>query len=91
MLCATFGMRMLGTDPRVTDPLPGTAELFTPDRLEVKRKLNRTAIGQILAGHDCSEQQDGLIPARLIIVCAVGIAALEWVCQKRSSVVRKIS
>jgi phosphoglycerate dehydrogenase-like enzyme len=32
-LCAAFGMRVLGTDPRVTDPPPGMAELFTPDRL----------------------------------------------------------
>jgi phosphoglycerate dehydrogenase-like enzyme len=33
-LCATFGMRVLGSDPRVTEPPPGMAELFTPDRLE---------------------------------------------------------
>jgi phosphoglycerate dehydrogenase-like enzyme len=33
-LCAAFGMRVLGTDPRVTDPPPGMAELCTPDRLE---------------------------------------------------------
>jgi len=33
-LCADFGMRVLGSDPRVTDRPPGMAELFTPDRLE---------------------------------------------------------
>ena len=33
-LCAAFGMRVLGADPRVTDPPTGMAELFTPDRLE---------------------------------------------------------
>jgi phosphoglycerate dehydrogenase-like enzyme len=33
-LCAAFGMRVLGADPRVTEPPPGMAELFTPDRLE---------------------------------------------------------
>ena len=33
-LCAAFGMRVLGIDPRVTDPPPGMAELCTPDRLE---------------------------------------------------------
>ena len=33
-LCAAFGMRVLGSDPRVTDRPPGMAELFTPDRLE---------------------------------------------------------
>src|SRR5438477_3926798 len=32
-LCAAFGMRVLGADPRVTDPPTGMAELFTPDRL----------------------------------------------------------
>jgi phosphoglycerate dehydrogenase-like enzyme len=32
-LCAALGMRVLGADPRVTDPPPGVAELFTPDRL----------------------------------------------------------
>lgn len=33
-LCAAFGMRVLGADPRVTDAPAGMAELFTPDRLE---------------------------------------------------------
>jgi phosphoglycerate dehydrogenase-like enzyme len=32
--CAAFGMRVLGTDPRVTEPPAGMAELSTPDRLE---------------------------------------------------------
>jgi hypothetical protein len=29
-----LGMRVLGTDPRVTEPPTGMADLFTPDRLE---------------------------------------------------------
>jgi phosphoglycerate dehydrogenase-like enzyme len=33
-LCAAFGMRVLGADPRVTELPTGMAELFTPDRLE---------------------------------------------------------
>jgi phosphoglycerate dehydrogenase-like enzyme len=33
-LCAAFGMRVLGSDPRVTEPPPGMAELRTPERLE---------------------------------------------------------
>ena len=33
-LCAAFGMRVLGIDPRVTDRPAGMAELATPDRLE---------------------------------------------------------
>src|SRR5262245_46770925 len=32
-LCAAFGMRVLGADPRVTVAPPGVTELFTPDRL----------------------------------------------------------
>jgi len=33
-LCAAFGMRVLGIDPRVTEPPTGMVELCTPDRLE---------------------------------------------------------
>ena len=32
--CAAFGMRVLGIDPRVTQPPPGMADLTTPERLE---------------------------------------------------------
>jgi len=32
--CAAFGMRVLGIDPRVTEPPAGMADLGTPDRLE---------------------------------------------------------
>jgi phosphoglycerate dehydrogenase-like enzyme len=33
-LCAAFGMRVLGIDPRVTEPPAGMVELAAPDRLE---------------------------------------------------------
>ena len=33
-LCAAFGMRVLGIDPRVKEPLADMAEINTPDRLE---------------------------------------------------------
>src|SRR6266566_6320179 len=33
-LCAAFGMRVLGIDPRVTEPPPGMADLAAPERLE---------------------------------------------------------
>ncbi|HXJ82509.1 MAG TPA: D-2-hydroxyacid dehydrogenase [Candidatus Methylomirabilis sp.] len=33
-LCAALGMRVLGSDPRVTDPPPGMSELCTPDLLD---------------------------------------------------------
>ena len=32
-LCAAFGMRVIGADPRVTEPPEGMTELFTPDQL----------------------------------------------------------
>jgi phosphoglycerate dehydrogenase-like enzyme len=35
-LCAALGMRVLGSDPRVTVLPTGMAELFTPDRLEAR-------------------------------------------------------
>src|SRR5579859_179744 len=31
--CAAFGLRVLGCDPRTTEPAPGMAELFPPERL----------------------------------------------------------
>src|SRR3989441_7520763 len=33
-LCAAFGMRVLGIDPRVKEPPAGMADLPTPERLE---------------------------------------------------------
>src|SRR5580704_152075 len=33
-LCAALGMRVIGIDPRVTEPPAGMAELATPDQLE---------------------------------------------------------
>lgn len=35
-LCAQFGMRVIGVDPRVTDPPEGFLELATPARLDEK-------------------------------------------------------
>jgi phosphoglycerate dehydrogenase-like enzyme len=35
-LCAAFGMRVLGIDPRVTEPPAGMAELAAPDRLDAR-------------------------------------------------------
>jgi hypothetical protein len=76
-------------------PFVGHADEFhrviqrhAPEVIEVKRKLNRAAIGQIIAGDDLCEQQYGVSPARLVIVCAVGDLALEWVYHKRDIIVR---
>jgi phosphoglycerate dehydrogenase-like enzyme len=34
--CAAFGMRVLGIDPRVTEPPAGMTDLATPDRLDAR-------------------------------------------------------
>jgi len=51
--------------------------------IEVKRKLNRTAIGQALAAQDMFERQYGRRPSRLTIVCEATDPGLEWVCRQR--------
>lgn len=51
--------------------------------IEVKQKLNRLVIGQIIAGVDMFERQYKVKPDRLVVLCAKGDSALEWVCEKR--------
>jgi hypothetical protein len=63
--------------------------LKSTDLIEVKVKRNHTAIGQMIAGHDLCPEQYGVSPARRTIVCGVGDAALEWVCQQRGMIVSK--
>jgi len=58
--------------------------------IEVKVKRNHTAIGQMIAGHDLFSEQYGVSPARLTIVCGVGDAAPEWVCQRQGMIVSKL-
>ena len=50
--------------------------------IEVKKKLNRTVIGQTQAGRLLLLARYNLNPAdvREVVVCANGDAALEWVC-----------
>lgn len=50
--------------------------------IEVKRKLNRGVIGQIIAGRDLFKKQFKRSPARSVIVCEKSDPALEWVCDK---------
>jgi hypothetical protein len=52
--------------------------------IEVKRRLNRGAIGQVIVGADLFGQQHKVAPARLIIVCERRDDALAWVCERRS-------
>ena len=51
--------------------------------IEVKPKLNRLVIGQIIAGVDMFERQYKVKPDRLVVACTKGDSALEWVCEKR--------
>jgi len=49
----------------------------------VKRKLNRLVIGQAIVGVDMFQHQYTPQHVTLVIVCAEGDPALEWVCEKR--------
>ena len=57
------------------------------DLIEVKVKRHHTAIGHMIAGHDRCSEPYGVCPVRLTIVCGVGDAALEWVCQRQGMIV----
>ena len=50
--------------------------------IKVKRSINRTAIGQVLAGKTMFEQQYGIKNVKGVIVCDSGDSALEWVCKQ---------
>jgi hypothetical protein len=50
--------------------------------IEVKQRLTRSVIGQIIAGYDLFARQYGVIPVQRVIICARGDAALEWVYRK---------
>ena len=52
--------------------------------IEVKQKLNRPAIGQVIAGRDMFQVQYKRKKAKMVIVCSKGDSALEWVCKKHN-------
>ena len=57
--------------------------------MEVKVKLNHTALDQMIAGHGrCSEQYG--CPSAADHLCGVGDAAPEWVCQRQGMIVSKL-
>jgi hypothetical protein len=56
--------------------------------IEVKSYLDRTVIGQAIAGVDMFERQYGRA-GQGVILCGAGDSALEWVCAKRSITVVK--
>jgi len=55
---------------------------FSPELIEVKASLNRTAIGQAIAGRRMFERQYGVVPRRTVILCRTSDAALAWVCEQ---------
>ena len=48
--------------------------------IEVKPRLNRGSIGQIIAGRLMFGRQYRVTIGRSVIICGVGDTALEWVC-----------
>ena len=58
--------------------------------IEVKRSINRGAIGQVIVGADLFQRQYGAAPAKSVIVCTGGDSALEWVCERRFIEVFKV-
>lgn len=55
----------------------------TIELIEVKKKLNRLVIGQVIAGVDMFERQYQAGKIKPVILCTEGDPALEWVCEKR--------
>ena len=58
--------------------------------IEVKRSINRTAIGQVIAGKTMFEKQYGVKYVKGVIVCGFGDSALEWVCKQHGIKVVKM-
>lgn len=53
--------------------------------IEVKKKLNRLVIGQVIAGADMFKRQYGTEMVATVILCEEGDPALGWVCQQRGT------
>lgn len=51
--------------------------------IEAKRRLNRSVIGQLLAGQTLFNRKFGATAARLVALCGAGEQDLEWVCEER--------
>jgi hypothetical protein len=63
-----------------------TADLQTvpAELIEAKPSLNRTAIGQAIAGRLMFQRQYGVIPKRTVILCRASDSALTWVCEQEN-------
>jgi hypothetical protein len=58
--------------------------------IEVKTWLGRYVIGQAIAGRHMFERQYKVCPRRVVILCAHGDTALEWVCKRENILVKRI-
>ncbi|REJ09095.1 hypothetical protein [Halobacillus trueperi] len=52
--------------------------------IEVKNKLNRLVIGQVIAGYDMLKREYAGKSINCRIICSEGDPALEWVCKQRN-------
>ena len=66
-------------------------EMALIELIEVKQKLNRLVIGQILAAQDMFERQYHVRSRRITIVCGRTDGGLKWVCSKRGIIVHTIT
>lgn len=81
-------MRFPGLEPAEVRPYEQAA--FTRDGqqhpfelIEVKGRLNRPVIGQLLAAQDLVRGQWDVPDARLVAVCAIDDDAMRYVCERR--------
>lgn len=52
--------------------------------IEIKARLNRPVIGQILAGNDLFQAEYAPAEVRLVALCESADPALKWVCDQRN-------
>lgn len=52
--------------------------------IEVKKKLNRPVIGQVLAGEPMLEADYSPKSIEKVVICQKSDSALEWVCEKKN-------
>ncbi|TFB13581.1 hypothetical protein E3U55_15790 [Filobacillus milosensis] len=74
------GIYKLSNNENMLDYLSLTGSI---ELIEIKQKLSRYIIGQVIAGVDMFEYEysfENIIPK---IICTEGDPALEWVCDKR--------
>lgn len=58
--------------------------------IEVKKSLNRPAIGQVIAGRTMFKEQYGVKNVKGVVICVKGDSALEWVCKQHGIKVVKM-